>query len=528
MTRQPDGKLDPNADVCIPRHAWLILSVLSLLGLSTMYAETMVIPSISDFNHEFNSTYNTSSLILTCYLVSGAVMTPIAGKLADVYGRKKIMLIIMILYLIGTIIGFLSTQISMIIIARLIQGVGIAMFPIAFGIIRDVFPEKKLSIGQGIFSSAFYSGAVIGLPIGAFIIEHFGWRFTFLSIIPMIIVLIIIMYKAIPPDSKKVSSNLVSVINNESVSDKPYIKKLNVNKFGNKIDLPGSVLLSISIISLIMLFAILSPQGINKDINESNENTNFISVALIILLLSGCLLLFILIEKRSKNPLIDFSLLKNKTLLYSNITIMIVGLSTFLIDHSIPILVRSPDPVGFGESVMTVANVLLPFSLLILVTSFCAGFLIAKIGNKIPTIIGSVILTIGFAFLLMSLESLFQITMSLCIIAIGLALLEEGIFNIVILNSKRKDTSAVMSITILLFLLSMSMGPVLSGYLLENNKVAINTGGGVAYYPSSSSYIQVFLFGLIAVIFATIFSFTIMLNNKEKPDKKEAYEEMID
>ena len=72
------------------------------------------------------------------------------------------------------------------------------------------------------------------------------------------------------------------------------------------------------------------------------------------------------------------------------------------------------------------------------------------------------------------------------------------------------------------------MGPVLSGYLLENNKVAINAGGGVAYYPSSSSYIQVFLFGLIAVIFATIFSFTIMLNNKEKPDKKEAYEKMMD
>ena len=160
MSRTPDVKLNPFDDDRIPKQGWLILSILSLLGLSTMYAETMVIPSITDFNREFNTTYNTSSLILTCYLISGAVMTPIAGKLADVYGRKKIMLIIMILYLIGTIIGFLSSQISMLIVARLIQGIGIAMFPIAFGIIRDVFPEKKLSIGQGIFSSAFYAGSV--------------------------------------------------------------------------------------------------------------------------------------------------------------------------------------------------------------------------------------------------------------------------------------------------------------------------------------------------------------------------------
>jgi MFS family permease len=433
-----------------------------------------------------------------------------------VYGSKKIMLIIMILYLIGTIIGFLSSQISMLIVARLIQGIGIAMFPIAFGIIRDVFPEKKLSIGQGIFSSAFYAGSVIGLPIGAFIIEHFGWRVTFLSIIPIIVILIILMYKTIPPDSKKVSSNTISVAYDDSVSNKPQIKKLKVHKIGSIIDLPGTVVLSIFLISLIMLFAILSPKAIDEAFEKSNQNTNFISIALLILLLTGSLLSFILIEKRSKNPLIDISLLKNKTLLYSNILIIIVGLSTFLIDHSIPILVRSPDPVGFDESAMTVASVLLPFSLLILGTSFCAGFLIAKIGNKIPTIIGSIILTIGFVYLLMNIDTLFQITLSLCIIAIGLALLEEGIFNIVILSSTKKDTSAVMSITILLFLLSMSIGPVLSGYLLESNKVIINEGRVAGYYPSSISYILVFSVGFIVAVITIILSFVITLIAKEK------------
>ena len=82
-------------------------------------------------------------------------MTPIAGKLSDIYGRKKLVLIILIIYIIGISIGALSNNISVLLVARVIQGVGISMFPIAFGIIRDQFPIEKLAIGVGVFSSMF-------------------------------------------------------------------------------------------------------------------------------------------------------------------------------------------------------------------------------------------------------------------------------------------------------------------------------------------------------------------------------------
>jgi MFS family permease len=216
---------------------------------------------------------------------------------------KKIMLVILMLYLIGTIFGFLSSQISMLIIARLIQGIGIAMFPIAFGIIRDAFPEKKLSIGQGIYSSAFYTGSVIRLPIGEFIIGNFVWRFTFLTIIPIIIIIIVLMHRMIPVNSKKQNSNMVSITNNDTGSQRRSVnKKLNVHKIANIIDLQGAAILSIIIISLIVLFTILSPKSINEEFAESNQYTNFISIALLILLLSASLLSFILIEKRSIIP----------------------------------------------------------------------------------------------------------------------------------------------------------------------------------------------------------------------------------
>lgn len=104
----------------------------------------MLIPAIPNLVKDFEITYNTSSWILTAYLITGAVMTPIAGKLSDTYGKKKVLMIIMVIYSVGTLLGGISTNIMTMVISRIIQGIGIAMFPVAFGIIREKFPEKNL------------------------------------------------------------------------------------------------------------------------------------------------------------------------------------------------------------------------------------------------------------------------------------------------------------------------------------------------------------------------------------------------
>ena len=93
-----------------------------------MYAETKLVPAIPDLIKDFNIPYSTSSWILTTYLITGAVMTPIAGKLSDAYGKKKILLIIMIFYTTGVSVAGFSTNIDYMLIARGFQGVGMSMF----------------------------------------------------------------------------------------------------------------------------------------------------------------------------------------------------------------------------------------------------------------------------------------------------------------------------------------------------------------------------------------------------------------
>src|SRR5919107_35835 len=211
-------------DSTISLRAWTTLLVLGLSVLITMYGETMLLPAIPDIINEFDISYNTSSWILTAYLISGAVMTPIAGKLSDVYGRKKMILVILVIYIIGVAVGGWSPNFHTMLVSRVIQGMGISMFPIAFGIIRELFPPQKLAIGVGIFTSMFAAGSVVGLALGGTIIQHLGWHTTFFSILPFAIILWFLI--------KRFVKNTIQ--DSEGLDNDSQIYKNNDNKVASK------------------------------------------------------------------------------------------------------------------------------------------------------------------------------------------------------------------------------------------------------------------------------------------------------
>src|SRR5919112_1451303 len=242
------------------------LVILSCLGLVVMFDETMILPAIPDFIRDFNISYGTSTWILSSYIIAGAVMTPIAGKLADIYGKKKILLIIMAFYSVGILSGRFSHNIEFMIISRISQGIGIAMFPIAFGIIREILPEKKFAIGQTIFGSTFSGGAVVGIVVGATIIQNFGWQATFFCIIPIAVALWIIIWRFVHIENRTLSEDLnnncssssssISTSNanipnkdrNNELSDK---KRKNLQSTIQKIDLKGILVLTVVIVSFL-------------------------------------------------------------------------------------------------------------------------------------------------------------------------------------------------------------------------------------------------------------------------------------
>ncbi|HXS59457.1 MAG TPA: MFS transporter, partial [Candidatus Sulfopaludibacter sp.] len=126
---------------------WRLLLILSSISIMVMYVETMLLPAIPDIISEFNITYSMSSWIFTSFIISALISTTIVSKLSDIYGRKVILLIVLTIYIVGIIGGALSNNISMLIVFRIIQGIGMSVFPIVFAIIQTQFPKDKIAIG---------------------------------------------------------------------------------------------------------------------------------------------------------------------------------------------------------------------------------------------------------------------------------------------------------------------------------------------------------------------------------------------
>jgi MFS family permease len=495
----------------IPAYAWKMLAILSCIATMVMYAETMLIPAIPDLIKDFHVSYSMSSWILTAYLIAGAVMTPIAGKLSDIYGRKKILLIIMVIYAIGVSMAGFASDIYFMIFARAIQGIGMSMFPIAFGMIRDQFPREKISIGQGVITSMFASGAVIGLTVGAIIVQDYGWQNTFFTIIPIAIALLLIIWRFIhvidsrDEDQSQKQSRILEGDNISKTSNRD--DNATLSKASNQIDIKGAIALAIAVASFLLVLTLLETSGSNIEAASSGGNNNQpsnvnSSAQVLPFLIIGIVsfVFFVIIERREKYPLVDFKLMLNKSILPANLIIMLVGFSMFMVFQTIPILVRNPEPIGFGEDAISAGKVQLPFAIVLLIFGPTSGFLVSKLGSLKPIIFGTFITTAGFIGLLMFHSTELLVSANLGILSTGLSLSSVGAMNVIILSTPRQFSGISLGMSSLMRIVGASIGPALAGMYMQTNQTLFNVDGIMNYFPSSMSFDLIFLSAVIVSV----------------------------
>src|SRR6185503_14398918 len=204
MTRKGNirGMEDSKEGIIVSRRAWFTLAILSCTLLTVFFSETMLLPAIPEIIKEFKIPYGTAAWIFSAYLIVAAVMTPVAGRLSDLYGKKKVLLVLLSIYVTGITAGGFADNITFLLATRLIQGVGLAAVPAAFSLLRDTFPPARLATAIGVFGSAYSAGSVVGLLAGASIIQNFGWHATFLAIVPFSALVTLMIAKFVKDNSE--------------------------------------------------------------------------------------------------------------------------------------------------------------------------------------------------------------------------------------------------------------------------------------------------------------------------------------
>jgi len=206
----------------------------------------------------------------------------------------------------------------------------------------------------------------------------------------------------------------------------------------------------------------------------------------------------------------DLNLMKDLVLLPVNILIMTIGIAFFIIYQTLPILIQSPISVGLGGGPVATAGVQLPFTILSFIISVLSGLLISRISNIKPTLIGSILSTSGFFLLYIYHPTELMISLVLCIIAIGLAFAEIGAFNISLVSAPVSKSGSALGITVLLFLIGMSLGPAIFGICLESFRSTIDDTN--ESFPTEVAYDLIFLTALLISILSV--TLTLFITKK--------------
>ncbi|RDI47639.1 MDR family MFS transporter [Falsibacillus pallidus] len=295
------------------------------------------------------------SWVFSAYLLMNSISVLIYGKLSDIFGRKPVITFGIILFLIGSVLCGFSPNMKMLIVFRLIQGLGAgAVMPIATTIVGDIYsPEERAKI-QGYLSSVWGISAIMGPAIGGFLVQYVDWRYVFWINVPL---------------------GILSIIG------LAFFLKENISSKKPSIDYGGAGLLTLLLSSLMI---ILVEGGVHWPW-ASGKVLALSTLALV------ALLAFIWQEQRAVNPVMPFDIWKNRSILIANIVslttgVMLIGLSSFLPAFVQGVMEKSATVAGFTLTAMSIGWP---------IASTISGRLLIKIGYRATSLIGGASLIVG-------------------------------------------------------------------------------------------------------------------------------------
>ncbi|MCL4311850.1 MAG: MFS transporter [Candidatus Thermoplasmatota archaeon] len=472
------------SEIQMPKRSINItIALMAFSGLLIIYVETMIVPDIPVFITFFHSTYSNVSWILTAYIISGTVSAAIFGKVADIMGKKKIFLILGIIYTIAISFGGFSHTLDELIAVRAVQGLGFGMIPIAFAIINDVVPREKLALAQGIMSATFAIGSGIGLVLGSYITETLGWQWDFHTAIPVSIVLLILVY---------------IFIRENTVTGK------------QKIDFAGVSMLGIALVFLI--FAL-----------SEGEHYGWYSHLIIGLFIVSFIVfaVFTYFESHYKYAFINMKLLKKRNIFLSNIVGLFAMAAMYFLFFTVPTLLQDPAPSGFGKTIFYSGLILFPATVMNIIFAPVAAKVIKKRGPKLSIIIGLVVDFIGFVLLYLYRATIPEILLDTMFVGSGISMMLVGIINVLLTSTPRENAGEATGMNTVFRDIGMSIAPAFGGALETMYTIKVTVGvkviNGIPHriqeaFPDATAYNYIYLIGIIFVVLGFIFTALIKKN----------------
>ncbi|MCD2155477.1 MFS transporter [Rhodococcus cerastii] len=445
------------------RSSRLITAILCLSGTVVALQQTMVIPLLPDFPKILGVSADDASWLVTVTLLTSAVATPIVSRLADMFGKRRMMLISMTMIVVGSLVAAIGGNFVALLIGRGLQGFAISMIPVGISIMRDELPKEKVASATALMSATLGIGSALGLPLSGLIFEHLGWPAIFwLSAI--VGVLLIIAVAAVVPES--------------SVRTR------------GKFDFLGAVMLSTALTAILLAISKGARWGWTSELTLLMFVIGIVTLAL-----------WFPYELRVTQPMVDLRTSAKRPVLLTNVASILVGFSMYANNLSTTQQLQMPKISGYGFElgVMAAGLCMIPAGLAMVFFAPVSANITKRFGAKITLIVGGTVLALAYIARVFLTGSITLIIISAAVVSIGTAIAYSAMPMLIMRSVPITETASANGLNSLLRSVGTSTSSAVVAAMLTSMVIPSGPGEGL---PSIDAFKNIFWLAALAAVAA--------------------------
>lgn len=432
-----------------------ITTTLALTGLIAAFMQTLVTPIIPRLPDFLDTTTADATWVLTSTLLAAAISTPISGRLGDMYGKRRVVMVLLMLMAGGSIISALSSTLIPMIVGRVFQGVGLGVIALGISILRDVIHPKYLGGAVALVSATLGVGGAVGLPVAALIAQNFDYHYLFWLATGLAIIAIVLVGTIIP----------VSTL-----------------RAGGRFDFVGAIGFAIGLVGILLAVSKGSEWG-------------WMSPTTLGLLIGGVAVLVAwgFIELRTPDALVDLRVAARRPVLLTNLASISVGFAFFITTAALPVLLEAPRTtgVGLGQTLIVSSLCLMPLGLVMFVMSPVAARLSNARGPRTSLILGGLIITVAFAIAIWLHGEVWHVILVSTIVGFGVGFAYAAMPTLIMRVVPPTETAAANGLNSVMRTLGSTVAATLVGLIISSHLVM---AGGIAI-PTSDAFRLIFAMG---------------------------------
>ncbi|WP_328416269.1 MFS transporter [Streptomyces violaceus] len=445
-----------------PPRSNAVVGVLAFAGIVVSLMQTLVIPIVPELPRYLDASPSDAAWAITATLLAAAVATPVVGRLGDMFGKRRLLLVSVVLLVAGSVVCALSDSLVPMIVGRTLQGLAAAVVPLGISIMRDVLPAERLAGSTALMSASLGVGGALGLPAAAFIADHYDWHMLFwisaaLGVVALALLVLIV------PESKV--------------------------RTGGSFDLLGSLGLSAALVSLLLAVSKGGDWGWT-----SGTTLGLFAAAVLVFLLWGRY------ELRTAQPLVDLRTTGRRQVLFTNLASVALGFSMFAMSLVLPQVLQLPEQTGYGlgKSMLAVGLILAPQGLVMMAMSAVSAALTKAKGPKVTLMIGAIVVAAGYGLSIALMSEVWHIVLVACVIGGGVGFAYGAMPALIMGAVPTSETAAANSLNTLMRSMGTSFASALAGVILAQ----MTTGFGGHALPSENGFKTVMALGAGAALLA--------------------------